>query len=266
LNKIILSKDESTKPWNCKSYLGFAPDVRFEGDPELTPGKALWKWSKDPALKKYLDDNFNATFGHLNRLVGQIQPVTSMICNPPQNTVIAGTPDFIEVKGVAHSFGGSGLNRVDVSIDGGKTWSAGDMYKPEDLLRKERFGKMWSWNLFSYKAPLTAAHKAQLATGRPLKLELVSKAVDTHFNVQPEYPESYYNARGIVINHMYRVPLIVDPNVERAERDHKELQRLRNDYYKPDPNVTPPTRTGQEFPNKPNGGVFFLPWVHDIKN
>jgi hypothetical protein len=254
------------KPWNCKSYLGFAPDVRFEADPEVTPGKALWKWSKDPVLRDYLDQQFNATHGHLNRLVGQIQPVTSMICNPPQNTVLTGTPDFIEVKGIAHSFGGSGLNRVDVSIDGGQTWTASDMYKPDDLLKKERFLKMWSWNLFSKKVPLTAEHKEVLAKGNRLKLELVSKAVDTHFNVQPEWPDSYYNARGIVINHMYRVPLIVDPNVLRGERDHKELQRLRNNYYKPDPKATPAGRTGQEFPNKPTGGVFQKPWVHDIKN
>jgi len=72
LHKIILSGNESMKPWNCKSYLGFAPDVRFEADPEVTPGKALWKWSKDPVLRDYLDQQFNATHGHLNRLVGQI--------------------------------------------------------------------------------------------------------------------------------------------------------------------------------------------------
>jgi DMSO/TMAO reductase YedYZ molybdopterin-dependent catalytic subunit len=55
LHSITLSPDESTKPWQNKSYLGFAPDVRFEGDPDKTPGKALWKWARDPVLKKYLD-------------------------------------------------------------------------------------------------------------------------------------------------------------------------------------------------------------------
>ena len=120
-----------------------------------------------------------------------------MICNPPQNTVLTGTPDFIEVKGVAHSFGGSGLNRVDVSIDGGQTWTASDMYKPDDLLKKERFWKMWSWNLLSKKMPLKPEHKEVLAKGNRLKLELVSKAINTHFNVQPEWPDSYYNARGL---------------------------------------------------------------------
>ena len=214
-------------------------------------------------MKEHLEHGQNVTHGHLGRIIGQMQPVTSIICNPPQSTVIAGSPDFVEVKGVAHSFGGTGLNRVDVSIDGGKTWTASEMYKPEDLLKKERYQKMWSWNLFSKKVPLTQAHKEQLATGRPLELELVSKAVDTQFNVQPEYPDSYYNPRGIVINHMYRVPVTIDPNVTRAARNHKDRQQQRNNYYKPDPNVTPGTRTGQEFPNKPTGGVFREPWVHD---
>ena len=81
--------------------------------------------------------------------------------------MIADKPDFVEVKGVAHSFGGNGLNRVDVSIDGGKTWCASEMYKPDDLLKKERYGKMWSWNLFAKKVPLTRDHKTQLASGRP---------------------------------------------------------------------------------------------------
>ncbi len=58
-----------------------------------------------------------------------------------------------KVKGVAHSFGGSGLNRVDVSIDGGKTWTASDLYKPDDLLRTERFQKMFGWCQFSKKVP-----------------------------------------------------------------------------------------------------------------
>ena len=43
LHKITLSDQESGKPWQNKSYLGFAPDVRFEADPEVSPGKAAMR-------------------------------------------------------------------------------------------------------------------------------------------------------------------------------------------------------------------------------
>jgi hypothetical protein len=98
-----------------------------------------------------------------------------MICTPTQQSVVGGIPDEIEIKGVAHSWGGSGLNRVDVSIDGGATWTAADLHKPDDLLRKERFGKMFGWYLFSKKVKLTAEQKKMLKTGQQLKFELVCR-------------------------------------------------------------------------------------------
>jgi len=269
LNKIILSDKESTKPWQDKSYLGFAPDIRFEGNPSQGDGEmgnGLWKWSKDPELKKYLTYQQNVTHGHLGRAIAQIQPVTSIICNPPQNSCISGEGlEFIDIKGCSHSWGGSGMNRVDVSIDGGKHWTASDLIKPEELLKTERFGKFFGWTQFAKKVPLTANMKADLVAGKRVHCELVSKGVDTHFNVQPEYPSTYYNARGVTINHMYRVPLVVEPNKYRAERKHAALQKAHNNYYRPDPRVTPEDRTGQEFPNKPTGGIFKEPWVHDRK-
>jgi sulfite oxidase len=265
LNKITLSSEMSTKPWQNKSYLHFPPDCQFEGDPDKTPGKALWKWTKDPPLKKYLEDKEAFRFGHMSNIVAYIQPTTSIICSPPQAQVIAGTPDFVEVKGVAHSFGGAGCARVDVSLDGGKTWTEANLEKPAELRAKERVGKVWGWCQFSKRVPLSAAHKEQLRLGRRVELELVSKALNHHWDAQPERSAPYYNARGVCINHMYRVPVVVDPNEMRAKRDHKELQTQRNTYYKPTPTETPTTRTGQEFPNKPSGGTFHDPWVHDMR-
>jgi sulfite oxidase len=263
LHKIIVAEKESTKPWQDKSYLGFAPDMRFEGDMSENGqmGRGLWKWSKDPELKKYLDYQQYGASQHLGRAICQIQPVTSIICNPPQATCLTGNPDFVELKGCAHSWGGNGINRVDVSIDGGKHWTASDLIKPDDVLKKERFGKMFGWTQFSKKVQLHPDMKDQLAQGKRVYLECVSKAVDTHFNVQPEQKDAYYNARGVVINHMYRVPVVVDPNEYRGKRKQEALQKAHNDYYKPGEN--PQGRTGQEFPNKPTGGIFQEPWVHD---
>jgi hypothetical protein len=122
---------------------------------------------------------------------------------------------------------------------------------------------MFGWTLFSKKVKLTQKMTEELAQGKRLQLELVSKAGDTHFNVQPEYPESYYNPRGICIGHEYRVPLVVEPNVQRAKASQAALTKAYNNYYKPDPKVTPTGATGQEFPNKPTGGIFLEPWLHN---
>ena len=65
------------------------------------------------------------------------------------------------------------------------------------------------------------------------------------FNVQPERPAPYYNARGVCINHWYRVPVIMDPRVERD---------------------TAPTDNLPEFGNTPTGGKFVKPWAHHVRS
>ena len=65
LHKIKLSDKESDKSYHQKSYLGFSPDVTFEN--------ALSEWPP-----KRLDQ----------APIIQEQPVTSFICNPPQNAIV----------------------------------------------------------------------------------------------------------------------------------------------------------------------------------
>jgi hypothetical protein len=60
----------------------------------------------------------------------QEMPVQSFVCNPTQNTIMGGkNATDITLKGVAWSGGGRKIERVDVSIDGGKTWTAAELYK-----------------------------------------------------------------------------------------------------------------------------------------
>ena len=69
LNKITLAGEVSSKPWQTKSYLLFPPDCRFEADPDKTPGKALWKWTLEPVLKKYLEDKDKRRHGHMSHII-----------------------------------------------------------------------------------------------------------------------------------------------------------------------------------------------------
>ena len=179
VHKVILSDKESDKCWRQKSYRYFAPDITFEKDLAEWPPERL-----DQAP------------------ISQTMPVQSFICNPPQNTVLGGKGTTnVTLKGVAWSGAGREIQRVDVSIDGGKTWTAAELYKPI----KQKWNRHWAWTQFYKTIELPEHIQQQLREGKHVKLDLVSKALNSDFNVQPERMEPYWNARGIDINHWYHV-------------------------------------------------------------
>ena len=57
-------------------------------------------------------------------------PVQSGITRPSPNDMIYRGSKSVKVSGIAYSGGGSGVIRVDVSADGGKTWKHADLQKP----------------------------------------------------------------------------------------------------------------------------------------
>lgn len=165
------------------------------------------------------------------------QPVTSFVCNPPQNATI-GMKDATDItfKGVAWSGGGRKIERVDVSVDGGKNWTAAELYKPIE----QRYNRHWAWTQFYMTLPLPVDVQEKLKRGETAELDITSKALDSAFNVQPETMEPYWNARGIAINHWYHVKVNLDPNLPKGEIIRHE------------PEVG--------FPNTPSGGKFDRPW------
>lgn len=216
LHKVIVSDKESQKPWQQKSYRGFAPDIDFEQD--------LSHWG-DPKLR--LDQ----------APIVQEMPVTSLVCNPPQNTVIGmkGATE-LTLKGVAWSGGGRKIERVDVSIDGGKTFTAAELHKPIE----QRRNKHWAWTHFYKTISLPDDIQKKLQKGEMIRLDICSKAMNSDFNVQPERVEPYWNARGVCINHWYHVSCTLDPNRPKGQVAHAP--------------------TEDEFGNTPTGGKFNRPW------
>jgi sulfite oxidase len=160
LRKVIVSNEELEKPWQRKSYRGFAPAISFE--------EHLASW-----LPPRLDQ---APIVHT-------MPVQSFVCNPPQNSLVdmKGGTD-IEVKGVAWSGGGNNIERVDASIDGGKNWTAAELYKPIEQQRNRH----WAWTQFSKKLQLPEVARKRLANGEQVSVDIVSEAMNYDFNVQPE--------------------------------------------------------------------------------
>lgn len=139
---------------------GFAPNINFEEDLAHWPPPRL---DQAPIVQE--------------------MPVQSLVCNPPQNSIIGGkSATDIAVKGVAWSGGGRKIERVDVSIDGGKNWQAAELYKPIE----QRRNRHWAWTQFYQTIPLPEDVRERLKKGQQVELDIVSKAMNSDFNVQPE--------------------------------------------------------------------------------
>lgn len=212
LHKVIVSDKESSSIWEQKIYRGFAPDVDFENDLAHWPPPRL---DQAPPVQE--------------------MPVQSLVCNPPQNTIIGMKGAIsIYVDGVAWSGGGRKIERVEISIDGGKTWTASELFVPIE----QRRNRHWSWTQFYKHFPLPPDVQDRLLKGEKVELDICSKAINSDFNVQPESSTPYWNARGVCINHWYHVKVRLDPN-----RAKGTAIRLAN-----------------EFGNAPSGGKFKDPW------
>ncbi|CAA0833809.1 Sulfite oxidase [Striga hermonthica] len=120
-------------------------------------------------------------------------PVQSAICSLDDTNTL--NPGKITIKGYSVSGGGRGIERVDLSIDGGKTWvEAFKHQKPGDLYISDgESSDKWAWVLFEAEANI------------PERTEIMVKAVDIAGNVQPENVEVIWNLRGILNNSWHRV-------------------------------------------------------------
>ncbi|XP_029450619.1 sulfite oxidase-like [Rhinatrema bivittatum] len=118
-------------------------------------------------------------------------PVQSAITYPQPNAVIAEEDGKITVRGYAWSGGGREVVRVDVSLDGGNTWHVAQLAG-----EKQAPGRAWAWKLWTLTAPPP--------TGRT-ELEIICKAVDSSYNVQPNTVAPIWNLRGVLSNAWHRV-------------------------------------------------------------
>lgn len=140
----------------------------------------------------------------------------------------------VKVTGVAWGGGGSGVNRVDVSLDGGQNWTRADLV-PRPMKQERRF--QWAWQFFEKEIPLPEHMQERLKKGEKVEIELTSKALNGAWNVQPATPHGHTNVHGCCVNHWFRVPVMLDP-------------KSTNDACAPD----------GDFANKPSGGKFGAPF------
>ncbi|CAI8583393.1 unnamed protein product [Vicia faba] len=77
------------------------------------------------------------------------QFVQCVICSLEDTTTI--TPGKVSISGYAASGGGRGIERLDVSLDGGKTWMEASRFQKSDIpytADTNGNGDKWGWVLF----------------------------------------------------------------------------------------------------------------------
>ena len=101
--------------------------------------------------------------------------------------------EYINVKGFAWSGGGRGIIRVDVSLDGGKSWSEATLKEGSD----QPFNKFWAWTFWDLK----------VKHDKKNNFEIICKATDSSYNTQPENNNFSWNVRGLNNNSWHKIKL-----------------------------------------------------------
>ena len=176
LRRITVSDQESQLFWQKKDYKSSPPSVKWDE----------YSFEDAPAIYE--------------------SPVQSAICYPPVGASFPADVGSVTVKGYAHSGGGKGILRVDVSADGGKTWQTADLSKAD-----QEHDRAWAWTLWEAEVEVPEGMTS---------LSIICKAVDTSHNVQPESVSGIWNLRGFLNNSWHKVNLQLTPGEE--EEDTKE--------------------------------------------
>lgn len=111
--------------------------------------------------------------------------------------VPAGEQTTVKAKGWAWAGGGRNIVRIDITSDGGKTWSPANIVQGED----QPFGRAWAWVFWEAEVPAIVNNNGTV--------EIHSKAVDLAFNSQPDDVAHSWNVRGLGNNAWYKATVKV---------------------------------------------------------
>jgi sulfane dehydrogenase subunit SoxC len=136
-------------------------------------GNASVKWlrrielSDRPFMTREETSKYTEPFANeTSRMFSFVMDARSLITYPAYPVTL--TPGWVELNGIAWTGAGK-IARVDVSTDGGKTWTAANLQEPVLSKAHTRFRHLWHW------------------TGG--EATLMSRAVDETGYVQPERAE-----------------------------------------------------------------------------
>ncbi|KAI9155275.1 Oxidoreductase, molybdopterin-binding domain-containing protein [Paramyrothecium foliicola] len=202
LKKIVVSDEESNTPWQRKDYKCFGPN-------EVTQD-----WDKYKSIQKMPITSAITRTRLRSAQGGQTHPTA--VESDSIAVAVGETPaehNIIEIEGYAYSGGGREVQRVDISLDGGKTWDQANLLAEDAKL--ERGSQPWCWKRWKYESPLPSYMKpGSDGKHRETKTTIVVKATDDTYNTQPETHQSIYNLRGNLATAWHRVEMSLSQGKE----------------------------------------------------
>ena len=99
---------------------------------------------------------------------------------------------LLNIRGFAWSGGGRGIIRVDVSIDGGKTWNSATLKEGSE----QNLNRAWAWTFWELNVDLDKIND---------KMKIICKATDSSYNTQPERSDLAWNVRGLNNNSWHKI-------------------------------------------------------------
>ena len=187
LSKIVVSDEESPSQWQRRDYKSFGPNEGANPD-----------WDRAPAIQE-MPITSAITSVWVGDSIRNEPPWPQAKSAPgPTGSARRGSEspnEPIAVQGYAYSGGGRAICRVDVSLDGGKTWDQAELLDDVPV----GGSKQWAWKRWRYAGKLTPAAAAGQCT------TLVVKATDDSYNTQPEHHTAIYNVRGNLATAWHRV-------------------------------------------------------------
>lgn len=258
LNKIVVSDEESHSQWQRRDYKSFGPNeganpdwdraVSIQEMPVTSAITGVWvgdcvrrgrvPWmgpaqdSTDPSPDPQEASSRILDMAAVERKVGFTPKSRTSLpsdLNPapcPEET----PAEPIALQGYAYSGGGRAIARVDVSIDGGKTWDQAELVNDCAVPGACAGNKDWAWKRWRYvgKMPILSLLPTPLSSlvtapspspndggvdchSRAQKPKhcttLLVKATDDAYNTQPESHRGIYNVRGNLATAWHRVKI-----------------------------------------------------------
>ncbi|XP_028757479.1 inducible nitrate reductase [NADH] 2-like [Neltuma alba] len=170
LKRIIVTSQESQNHYHYKDNRVFPSHV----DAELANAEGWWY------KPEYIINELNVNSVITTPCHGEILPINSSTTQKPY-----------VLRGYAYSGGGRKVTRVEVTMDGGETWSLATLERSE---KPNKYGKYWCWSLWSLEVEALDLLRDK---------EIAVRAWDEALNTQPE--KLIWNVKGMMNNCWFKV-------------------------------------------------------------
>lgn len=232
LNHITLSDEESTSQWQRKDYKCFGPN------------QTKVDWDAAPAIQELPVQSAITTLELGKWINPKAEP--NVLKNDQESPASSQSllEQEITMSGYAFSGGGRSIIRVDVSLDGGSSWT--QAYLLPDCVSKNGAPSpcqghgAWAWkrwrfegsvplNTFKVRSSSKPADPVAAATnsksrenGEKRCTTILVKATDDSYNTQPESHAATWNFRGNLATAWHRVQVCTDCSRAATNGDTKQ--------------------------------------------